>query len=63
VLSEVADVCYRVNAYYDPALERGLAWDDPDLGIEWPVNEPILSTRDRSNPRLGELPEELTDWA
>jgi dTDP-4-dehydrorhamnose 3,5-epimerase len=62
VLSDPADVCYRANAYYDPALERGLAWDDPDLGIEWPVDEPILSARDRSNPRLGELPGELTDW-
>ncbi len=62
VLSDVADVCYRVDAYYDPALEKGVAWDDPDLGIEWPVDEPILSARDRSNPLLRELPPQLTDW-
>lgn len=62
VLSDVADVCYRVDAYYDPTLERGLAWDDPALGIDWPVDEPILSARDRSNPRLADLDPGLTDW-
>jgi dTDP-4-dehydrorhamnose 3,5-epimerase len=62
VLSDVADVCYRVDAYYDPALERGVAWDDSALGIAWPVEGPILSARDRSNPTLAELPPELTAW-
>lgn len=62
VLSDVADVCYRVDAYYDPALERGLAWDDPALGIAWPVEEPILSPRDRANPYLADLPPDLTGW-
>ncbi len=62
VLSDLADVCYRVDAYYDAALERGVAWDDPALGIVWPVDEPILSARDRANPRLAELPSELTAW-
>jgi dTDP-4-dehydrorhamnose 3,5-epimerase len=62
VLSDLADVCYRVDAYYDAALERGVAWDDPALGIAWPVDEPILSARDRANPRLSELPSELTVW-
>jgi dTDP-4-dehydrorhamnose 3,5-epimerase len=62
VLSDVADVCYRVDAYYDATLERGLAWDDPTLGIPWPADQPTLSDRDRSNPRLDELPAELTDW-
>jgi dTDP-4-dehydrorhamnose 3,5-epimerase len=55
VVSDVADVLYRVSTYYDPDLERGVAWDDPDLGIEWPVREPLLSERDRSNPRLRDL--------
>jgi dTDP-4-dehydrorhamnose 3,5-epimerase len=54
VLSEVADVVYRVGSYYDPDRERGLAWDDPDVGIPWPVKEPILSERDRHNPRLAD---------
>lgn len=62
VISEVADVCYRVDAYYAPEHERGVAWDDPALGIAWPAEEPILSPRDRANPRLAELPPELTDW-
>lgn len=47
VLSEVADVTYRVSAAYDPAAERTLAWDDPELGIAWPVRAPLLSPRDR----------------
>lgn len=54
-LSEEADVVYKVGSYYEPELERGLAWDDPDLGIEWPVDEPIVSERDRSNPSLYQL--------
>lgn len=52
VLSDVADVTYKVTAPYDAAEERGVAWDDPAIGIGWPVAEPILSARDRSNPRL-----------
>lgn len=56
-LSEVADVVYKVGSYYDPAAERGMAWDDPALGIEWPVREPIVSARDRANPLLRDLPD------
>jgi dTDP-4-dehydrorhamnose 3,5-epimerase len=59
VLSDVADVTYKVTSYYDPATERGIAFDDPDLGVEWPVDEPIVSDRDRSNPRLSELAADL----
>jgi dTDP-4-dehydrorhamnose 3,5-epimerase len=60
VLSEVADVEYKVSAYYDAALERGLAWDDPDIGIEWPSGlELSVSERDASAPRLAELRDEL----
>jgi dTDP-4-dehydrorhamnose 3,5-epimerase len=61
VLSEVADVVYKVSAPYDGSEERGIAWDDPALGVAWPVDEPILSARDRSNPRLADVPDaELT---
>ncbi len=61
VLSDVADVAYKVTAPYDASEERGIAWDDPAIGIRWPIDDPILSPRDRSNPRLadvdiGELP-------
>jgi len=52
VLSETADFLYKCSSYYSPGDERGLAWDDPDIGIEWPVSAPILSEKDQNNPRL-----------
>jgi len=52
VTSERAEFLYKVTGYYDPALERGIAWDDPDIGITWPVADPLLSPRDREHPRL-----------
>ncbi len=55
VLSEVADVAYLVSSYYDPATEAGIAWDDPDVGVDWQVTEPLLSDRDRNAPRLAEI--------
>jgi dTDP-4-dehydrorhamnose 3,5-epimerase len=55
VLSEVADVSYLVSSYYDPATESGIAWDDPDVGIDWQVAEPLLSERDKTAPRLAEI--------
>jgi dTDP-4-dehydrorhamnose 3,5-epimerase len=65
VLSDVADVMYKQTAYYDPAVERGIAWNDPDVGIEWPlpVAELIVSDRDTAAPRLSEIGEELPfEW-
>ncbi len=60
VLSDVADVLYKQTAYYDPTLERGIAWDDPEVGIEWPSEiEPIVSARDAAAPTLHELAPEL----
>jgi dTDP-4-dehydrorhamnose 3,5-epimerase len=59
VTSEVADFTYKVSSYYDGAQERGIAWDDPDIGVQWPIAEPIVSERDRSNPRLSEIASEL----
>jgi dTDP-4-dehydrorhamnose 3,5-epimerase len=53
-------VAYRVGTYYDPQAERGLAWNDPEVGIAWPVDEPIVSARDGVNPRLRDLMAELT---
>lgn len=50
VLSPVADVLYKVSTPYDPALERGIAWDDSTLAIAWPLAAPLLSERDRMNP-------------
>ena len=61
VLSEVADVLYKQTAYYDPEVERGIAWNDPDVAIEWPLpaEELIVSERDAAAPRLAELADEL----
>ena len=51
------EVLYKVTAYYDPAAERGLAWDDPALGVDWriPAGDLILSDKDRRNPRLADV--------
>ncbi|HOO77706.1 MAG TPA: dTDP-4-dehydrorhamnose 3,5-epimerase [bacterium] len=54
VLSETALVFYKVTADYAPELDRGIAWNDPVLGIEWPVERPVLSEKDRSLPLLDE---------
>jgi dTDP-4-dehydrorhamnose 3,5-epimerase len=58
-VSEVVDIVYKVGSYYDPATERGIAWDDPDLGIPWPTDQPIVSERDRYNPTLAQIAGEL----
>lgn len=52
VLSDHADVVYKTTAEYAPALEAGVAWNDPAIGITWPVSEPLLSARDRALPSL-----------
>jgi dTDP-4-dehydrorhamnose 3,5-epimerase len=54
VTSEIADFVYRCGSYYDPALERGIAWNSPELAIPWPTQDPILSERDRELPTLSE---------
>jgi dTDP-4-dehydrorhamnose 3,5-epimerase len=59
VLSEEADVSYLLSSTYDPATEAGIAWDDPDVGVEWPGDEPLLSERDKGAPRLSEAVETL----
>lgn len=55
VLSDLADVVYKLSSYYDPATESGFAWNDPDVGIEWPLDDPQVSERDANAPRLAEL--------
>ena len=65
VLSDVADVLYKQSAYYEPELERAIAWDDPDVAIEWPLAaaELIVSERDAAAPRLREIADELPfEW-
>lgn len=54
VLSEIADFVYKCTDYYHPASEQGIAWNDPGVGIAWPLQgiEPMLSAKDLANPRL-----------
>ena len=60
VTSEVADVAYKCSTYYDPEVERTIAYDDPDIGIEWPAGlELRVSERDGQAPRLEDVAPEL----
>ena len=54
-----ADVAYKLSSLYDPATEAGIAWDDPEVGVEWPVSDPQVSERDRGAPRLSEVADSL----
>lgn len=55
-LSDVADLAYKCTALYDAKADRGIAWDDPDIGIAWPVSAPSLSPKDAAAPRLKDAP-------
>lgn len=55
VLSEIADISYKCSEVYDPQDEGGIAWNDPDVGIDWPISEPNLSAKDRGHPLLKDL--------
>ena len=57
VISETAIFAYKCSDFYSPAHEGGLLWSDPDIGIRWPVSDPVMSQKDRHLPRLSEFPE------
>ena len=59
VLTGEADVIYRLSSYYDPETEAGIAWNDPDVGIEWPATGYLISDRDQQAPRLAEVRDSL----
>ena len=60
VLSDVADVNYKLSSYYYPETERGFAWDDPDVGVEWPTDMELLySARDAEAPLLRDIADTL----
>ncbi len=53
-LSEVCEVQYKQTGFYRPDCEGGIAWNDPDVGIKWPYQDPVLSRRDRDQPTLNQ---------
>jgi dTDP-4-dehydrorhamnose 3,5-epimerase len=61
VTSDEADVVYKLDSYYSPESEGGIRWDDPEVGIEWPLDgtDPQVSERDRNAPTLSEISADL----
>ena len=62
VVSAVAQVEYKSTDLYDPADELGVAWNDPAIGIVWPIAQPVLSERDRKHQPLASLLDRLPVW-
>lgn len=63
VLSEQAVVLYRCSAFYNPEHEHTIRWDDPAIGVAWPITDPLLSTKDHAGPSLSSIPaEHLPIW-
>ncbi|NQZ96262.1 MAG: dTDP-4-dehydrorhamnose 3,5-epimerase [Myxococcales bacterium] len=62
VTSETAQVEYKCTEFYHPGDELSVLWNDPDLGIPWPIESPILSDKDRSAPRLKDIQDRLLDF-
>lgn len=58
VLSDAASFVYKCTDYYYPQGERGIIWNDSDLGIEWSTSSPLLSPKDAILPRLKDIPQE-----
>ena len=58
VLSETAHFLYKCSDFYAPDDEGGIIWSDPDIGIDWPVEDPIISEKDKQYPNLSDLTEE-----
>ena len=58
VLSDVAEIEYKCSEFYDPRDDRGVRWNDPDLKVDWPITDPVLSAKDVAQPFLkdAELP-------
>jgi len=61
--SEAALFSYKCTDFYNPVTEQGIIWNDPDIGIEWPIAQPVLSPKDEVYPRLKDLrPENLPQF-
>jgi len=59
VISETAELQYKCTDFYDPTSELTIAWNDPEIGIRWPIEEPLLSAKDRDAPNLSDCAPEL----
>ena len=55
VISDTALFAYKCTAPYDPASELSVAWNDPEIGIDWPIDTPVLSAKDAAAPRLADV--------
>ena len=55
VTSETALFAYKCTEVYQPQSEYGVSWQDPDLGIQWPIEKPLLSEKDLNYPRLKDI--------
>ena len=55
VLSDYADLHYKVSRFYEPDDEGGLLWNDPDVKVDWPISDPSVNQRDSRYPLLSEL--------
>jgi len=63
VISDKALFSYKCTDFYNPATEHGIIWNDPEIGIEWPTEQPVLSPKDKAYPRLKDLePENLPQF-
>ena len=58
-LTDTADVCYRIDRPHDPSEDLGVAYDDPDLGIDWPLPVGVVSARDRAAGSWAQLVTQL----
>ncbi len=56
VTSDIADVAYKCTTDYQPNQDAGVRWNDPEIGIDWPIDQPLLSEKDTVAPLLKDLP-------
>jgi dTDP-4-dehydrorhamnose 3,5-epimerase len=62
VTGDVAQFVYKCTDFYHAEAEFSVAWNDPDIGIAWPIESPILSEKDRCAPQLKDVEERLIDY-
>lgn len=60
---EPADLLYKVTAVYNPASEGGIRFNDPELGIDWPIKEPLISERDKNLPSFSDYKNAPPEWS